>query len=533
MITWKRWPAVKNLPRGYQKIIFGVFFSVYQPPFKISLGRHEFTLRTRNFLPVAIFATCLLTYALFWSGHQYSIDGIVMFQYAKALAFQHSFQMDPPVRWGADIPVSKWPLGLTLLYLPVLAFLSVTFLAGDKWIRKAPYNPQLHHHPGLLENEAYKYSSFVNPLITAGTAVLLYALCRELGFSQKKAVLAALVFGLVSPAAAYAKYDYAQPLAALLLLMAIWFLLRSRRVGRQALLLSGFWLGLAVLARPEMALAPGLVLVGAALLRSGKPDRMASIFAGGRLLDLVVFVCPLGVFLVVNQVLNAYRFGSLLSLGYQPEFALDMRMIGLALLGNFFSPGRGLLFFFPLSLLSLPGFWLLFRKDRYAALLIGLSFLSALLLYSAWRDWPAGLSWGPRLLVPYFPYLALLAVAGIPVLKRLPRWATLGVLGLLVLLGAIAAFQGLFYNFLVYYGRQGLSEEFAWIGAQHFFFRYSPLFTGWRARGDPTWGDLYLWQAMTTQAHQALWIAVIFLGFAALAWIWYFLRTSLDWIFED
>ena len=490
-------------------------------------------MKHRLFPQAAIFATCLLTYAIFWSGHQYSIDGIVMFQYAKALAFQHSFQMDPPVRWGVDIAVSKWPLGLTLLYVPVLSFLSATFLSADKWIRKSPHNPDLHHHPGLLENEAYRYSSFINPVITAASAVVLYSLCRELGFSGKKAALAALIFGLLSPAAPYAKYDYAQPLAGLLLLLAILFLARSRRGGRRALLVAGFCLGLAILARPEMVLAPGVILIGAACLRSGKPGRLSGLFDRGRLLDLAAFVTPLAVSLLVNQAFNYYRYGGWLSFGYRPDFGFDLRLIGLAVLGNFLSPGRGLFFFFPLSLLSLPGFWSLYRKDRYAALLISLSFLSALLLYSAWSDWPAGLSWGPRLLLPYFPYLALLGVAGISVLRQLPRWAALGLAAALILLGMAAAFQGLFYNFLVYYGRQPVSVGLPFRGAQHFSFGYSPLFAGWRAFGDPTWGDIYLWQVMTAQAHQVLLIGMINLGLVAVAWVWYFLRPSLEWLFSD
>jgi hypothetical protein len=296
---------------------------------------------------------------------------------------------------------------------------------------------------------------------------------------------------------------------------------------------AGLWLGLAVLARPEMVLAPGVILVGAVLLRSGRPGRSSGLLDREHFLDLAAFVTPLAVFLLVNQAFNALRFGSWLSFGYPLDFDLDPRAIGLAVLGILVSPGRGLLFFFPLSLLSLPGFCLLYRVDRYAALLIGLSFLSALLLYSTWNDWPAGLSWGPRLLVPYLPYLALLGVAGVAWLGRLPRPAALGLAGALLLLGAAAASQGLFYNFLVYYGRLRVPAQLRFIGAEHFVFDYSPLFTGWRARADPTWGDLYLWQAMTTRAHQVLLIGVILLGCVALAWVWYFWRPSLDWLFED
>ena len=62
----------------------------------------------------------LAYYFLIMGGHQYSVDGIAMFQAAKALVFQLSLRLDPPVRWGRDISVSIWSFGMTLAYVPLL-----------------------------------------------------------------------------------------------------------------------------------------------------------------------------------------------------------------------------------------------------------------------------------------------------------------------------------------------------------------------------------------------------------------------------
>ena len=205
-------------------------------------------------LQLAVGATCLLFYMLFWSGHHYSIDGVVMFQYAKALWFHHSFKMTPPVVWGSyQIAAPRWPIGMSLAYVPVLAVLSATIFAGDASFQQIPYKAGVAYNPELLSNRPYLYSSILNPVVTALSAVVLYELAIELGLSRRRAAASALIFGVASPAAVYAKLDFAQPLASLFLLAALLLLLRGQR-GHSAgqLLWSGVSLGCSALVRPEV-----------------------------------------------------------------------------------------------------------------------------------------------------------------------------------------------------------------------------------------------------------------------------------------
>ena len=146
-----------------------------------------------------------------------------MFEYAKTLLFQRSFLIDPPIFWAnLEIRTSVWSLGLTLVYLPILAMLSSLF-PGNMLFRQIPNDPHNPYHPLLLENTPYRYASLIHPVLTALTATLVYVLSRQLGLSKKGAWAAALIFGLASPAATYAKYDFAQPLVSLLLLVLYQF----------------------------------------------------------------------------------------------------------------------------------------------------------------------------------------------------------------------------------------------------------------------------------------------------------------------
>ncbi len=171
-----------------------------------------------------------------------------MFQYAKALFFRGSFRMNPPILWGpAVIDVSKWAIGLTLIYMGILAGLSSFPPFKNINFSVTPYDPGIPYNELLLYDRTYRYSSFVNPLITALTAMFLYWLCIQLGLSKKRAVAAALIFGIASPAAVYAKLDFAQPLASLFVVLALIFFVRARSHGRINLVVTGTFLGLTIL----------------------------------------------------------------------------------------------------------------------------------------------------------------------------------------------------------------------------------------------------------------------------------------------
>lgn len=431
---------------------------------------------------IAIFLTCMVFYLAFWSGKQVSIDGIVMFQYAKSLLFQHSIFMEPPVVWGTKFVVSRWPIGLTLAYIPMLYLLSKFPALVRKQYFKIPYEPELGFNQNFFTDPAYQYASLIHPLITAISAVFVFDLGRQLGLSKKKSVAAALVFGLASPAAVYTRYDFAQPLASLMILAAIVWLLQARRGSKGFLVLSGFCAGLAVLTRPETIFFPGILLCAAAYFLPLHPVQKERFFSWPRAARLLAVALPLALGVGAVFWWNDLRFDSWRSMGYSGQansFVFDLSRNIPALVANFISPGRGIFIFFPLSLLCIPGCLRLIRRDNWSGWIIAVFLLGSWLMYSAWYQWGAGLSWGPRFLIPLLPYLAVLSWFGLDSLahvsakKRHLAWLALA------LLGAAACLQGLLFNPLEFYGQFQLTSTMVVDGLYHFNFSMSPVFSGW------------------------------------------------------
>lgn len=471
---------------------------------------------------VLVSAICLCVYTLFWSGHQYSIDGMVMFQYAKALTFQHSLVMDPPVRWGGDIQVSRWAIGLSLAYVPVLLILSRTVFAGDISFTQIPYDPNSAYSSQLLANKSYLYCSFVNPVVTAATVALLYLLSLQLGLSRRGSVAVALVYGLASPAAVYAKYDYAQPLASLTLLLSFLLVCTAFRLEKRALvLLSGIAMAMAVTARTEMLLVQAPILALCVYcLYARRRNSQTSARSPWSMVGL--FSLPVVLAALANQCFNYLRLGRWTSVGYRPldEFTLDPVWTPLALLGHLISPGRGIIVFFPFAILAMYG--LICMRRNPVILTMGLSIFGSLLLYSVWKDWHAGMSWGPRFLVPYFPYLTLLAFLGLDSLHRLGQRLKQCLMVTLVAIGGVFTLQGLLFNFLPYYIEMRVPEQLRDHDAFHFFVDYSPIFADWTKVSQLAGYDMFWTRALAAGDPKGivgiLLIVVTLIGLCIVLW---------------
>lgn len=482
---------------------------------------------------VAIFLTSMLWYLFFWSGHHYSIDGIVIFQYAKSLLFHGSFTMNPPVRWGIDFTVSKWPIGLTLLYIPVLTILSSTVFKGNNIIKQIPFDPTVDYNFILLDNRLYRYSSFVNPVITATTAALLYLFCLQFGLSKKRAWAVALIFGIASPAAVYAKFDFAQPLASLFILIAMIFLIRVRNHGRTNLVIAGISLGLAILTRPEVVIFPGVAFITTAYLIQPAQPGTNNLFNTQSFLNVLMFIVPMIGFVFLNQYINALRFGGWFSTGYTTsggdKFIFGIGRITKSLLGHLISPGRGLLIFFPLSFLSLIGCLTLIKRDRLVGFLLVTTIFGSLLLYSSWLQWAAGISWGPRFLIPIIPYLTVLAFVGYDTLHRLPNSLRISLLGVLIALGLLTSLQGLLFNPLEFYSILNLSGPDVVQGDYNFLLNNSPIIMGWKDLFHPLRYDIFWLQNLQKVSDK--WYFIMFgcsflLGFSVKFWIDYFVSAN-------
>jgi hypothetical protein len=184
---------------------------------------------------------------------------------------------------------------------------------------------------------------------------------------------------------------------------------------------------------------------------------------------------------------NWLRFGAPLMTGY-PLRAWPGSQLWLEAAALIVSPGKGLLVFFPLAALSVPGLLRLCHRSRDAAVLLAGLLAGLVAFYGAIPAWVGladPMTWGPRYFVPVLPLLALTAalwVSGRSVGHR-------GVYALLSASGFAITLSGILFDFVPHYrwvhGTLGLPVT----NIAQFEPVISPLVSGWTSPAR-TW-DLF------------------------------------------
>ncbi|MCS7259267.1 MAG: glycosyltransferase family 39 protein [Anaerolineae bacterium] len=311
-----------------------------------------------------------------------------------------------------------------------------------------------------------------NSVVTAASASLLFFIVRQLGYTERDALTAGLVFGLATLAWPYAKTCFSEPLAGLCLLLAFWAALRFRQRGDLATAaICGIALVLAIATRyASVIMVPlfGAFIIHQAGQRFVPPRR--NIAALGRVLG--AFTLPLATGVALLALYNIARYGNPLDTGYLAEERFDGDWAqGIA--GLLVSPGRGLFLYTPVLLLALAAAPAFGRCHRSIAVLVYAIVLGHVLLYGKWFMWHGGYAWGPRFMVPAVPFLVLSMLPTITWALRSPYWR--GAFVTLVALSGLIQVLGLSVHFELFQTR--LLDTGLPLFAPITFFdpRYSPL----------------------------------------------------------
>lgn len=244
----------------------------------------------------------------------------------------------------------------------------------------------------------------------------------------------AVAVGLGTPLLVYASFLMSHELAALLLVLLLYFALRAPRASFGSGLLAG-----ALISTEFQAAAGGAVLLSWVIYR-----RWLVMRSGGLLLPiagLAIGVLPLLAYLQLafgSPVANMYA--SLATPEFRAGYVAGALVVPPpdVIVALLFSPHRGLFVFAPLVLVGMFGMVVLWRRSPGARVAVALSAAAALAVFlatAAYVFWYGGASYGPRYLVPLLPLtcwpIAVVRarpLAVIAVLASLPQFVALTVL---------------------------------------------------------------------------------------------------------
>ncbi len=344
--------------------------------------------RETKAIALALFLFLYAIYLLSYSGWLHIIDEISPFCVTENLAKREAFDTNQIV-W------SQWALSPA-------ARLGSFGLGGDVFSKKG-LGPSLLAVPlywlGMLLPWVgnLQVTMLLNPLLTAATALLLFLWTVRLGYGKGTGLTLALLFGLGTMAWPYAKTFFGEPLSALALLLAIYYLFPPATTkGLKPPLLAGFFLGLAATTVAlNLALAPFFLLFY--LLKKQPSEERGK--------GLLAFLLPLGLWCLLIGLYNLARFGNLLETGY--HFAQGEGFstpLGLGLYGLLFSPYKGLFLYAPILFISLLSAPLFLRQHKGEGLFIISVSLVYLYFFSRWWMWWGASPGGPVFSCPFFPF---------------------------------------------------------------------------------------------------------------------------------
>lgn len=350
-------------------------------------------MRSRNYrIAFGIFFLLLSAYLASYSGHLHSIDEAYVVAVTASLGkgrldanqvafYQKGFDQIAQIGTvgpSGDVFCKKG--GAT-------SFLAIPFFWVSKFV------------PGV---GAVHAAHLTNGVVTAATGSLLFLYLMALGFSARASLLSALTWGLGTIAWPYARLLFTEPVVALGLLTSFYgcALFRQQQTFAAAFL-SGLGFGLAVAAAPFSVLAFPFIVAG--LFLASPVER------SGRYLTANGWLIGMAGPVLMTAFYNLCRFGNSLDSGYRLAVS-DFSSPFAGILGLLISPGRGLVFYSPVTLLAIPGCFLIHSKHRAEVLRISALWLTYFLFFGGWKVWHGGWSWGPRYLVPLLPLLFPLVV---------------------------------------------------------------------------------------------------------------------------
>ena len=320
---------------------------------------------------------------------------------------------------------------------------------------------------------------FFNSMIISLISVIILLFSNEIYGSKKVAFVLSLVFGVGSFIWPYHTSFWSMPLQALCLISATYFIHKSLHYdtsfihnyarldfnvssnrknivsstydkyttnkGLYFAALGGLFLGLSVYAHPtSIILIPGFVAF--CFVSAAKRNKAS----------FGTCLTALAITLLSQGVINQLKYGSFAEFGYGHSGSLAVHNGWHGLVGLIGSPGAGLIFFFPISILLPLAFKYMYGLNKE------IFFLCAYVIIVTWLyvgtssfgfepyAWSGAIAWGPRYLIPVLPFIILVLGSLLSHLKEIPPKPRL-FLKILIIILCVAGFCVNLVGTLVWY----------------------------------------------------------------------------------
>jgi hypothetical protein len=282
-------------------------------------------------------------------------------------------------------------------------------------------------------------------LTTALTGALLVCIAKQKGAPPKTAAVLGLSYGLGTIALPYARMNFREPLAALLITTAVLFLELGKNgqdhIWKRILypFLSLISLGLTALTKITAGvLIPFFILSYLTQKHIWKKEGRARMVTIGLIgMMLLILAGAILWFILPADSLSRFTLRFFNYIRYTlPRLPHDH--FWLAVAGLLFSPGKGLFIYSPMLILSLVSPFLKRTKPvdwvTLMSALLGLTAVQALIYNDQW--W--GITWGTRAHIPALPLTALAALPALDAgLNHSNRKIRFGMISLLILGGCV------------------------------------------------------------------------------------------------
>jgi len=335
-------------------------------------------------------------------GHFDSFDGNFYYLVTENMFLNHSIKLDPNSPSVEKLDFDNNIKQYIQVWVPKAYNDYLNGIKNPFYVTGGTFGPVLalpwYALASILKLEPTQFVPFfTNSVILSLTSLVLFLLSRNIFSSQKIGFVIAIIFSLTSFVWPYNSSFFLQPGEALSLIVSFYFLILAEKSRpKMYYAFSGLCLGLSMMIHPSsVILFPGFLAYAVLKSKVGK--------------KLLCYFLTFSVTVGIQLIINFYKYDSFTNFGYGgfENSSTHTSLLGIA--GLVFSPGWGLIFYFPLAILLPLALYKIYKHDKKFFMLVSYSFAVVLFFFGTQPTpfWSGFGCWGPRYFIPFLPFASL------------------------------------------------------------------------------------------------------------------------------